>query len=145
MRKLIQEMIHYRNQLPREILPKADAVRQFEARYDDILKKAAEEYDYVPPSKYYMDGYNLFVRLRDYKHNHLLFLHNPLVPTTNNISKRLLRGFKRKQKQVMSFRSNDGIVHFCDSFSVLNSLRAKNVNMFEKLKSLFDICSPALG
>lgn len=145
MRKLIQEMIHYRNQLPPEMLPEADAVRRFESRYDDILKKAAEEYDYVPPSKYYMDGYNLFVRLRDYKHNHLLFLHNPLVPTTNNISERLLRGFKRKQKQVMSFRSDDGIAHFCDSLSVLNSIRAKNDNMFERLKSFFDNRLPALG
>ena len=122
MRKLIQEMIHCRNLYPPESLPEEEVVREFEKRYDDILEKAREEYEDVPPSKYYMDGYNLFIRLRDYKHNHLLFLYNPLVPTTNNISERLLRGFKRKQKQVMSFRSDDGIVYFCDCLSMLNSL-----------------------
>ena len=145
MRKLIQEMIHCRNQAPPDSLPEEEVVREFEARYDAILEKAQEEYEDVPAGKYYMDGYNLFIRLRDYKHNHLLFLHNPLVPTTNNISERLLRGFKRKQKQAMSFRSDDGIVYFCDSLSMLNSLRAKSDNMFENLKSLFESSSPVPG
>ena len=145
MRKLIQEMIHCRNQAPPDSLPEEEVVREFEARYDAILEKAQEEYEDVPAGKYYMDGYNLFIRLRDYKHNHLLFLHNPLVPTTNNISERLLRGFKRKQKQVMSFRSDDGIVYFCDSLSILNSIRAKSDNMFENLKSLFESSPPVPG
>ena len=145
MRKLIQEMIHCRNQAPPDSLPEEEVVREFEARYDAILEKAQEEYEDVPAGKYYMDGYNLFIRLRDYKHNHLLFLHNPLVPTTNNISERLLRGFKRKQKQVMSFRSDDGIVYFCDGLSMLNSLRTNRDNMFEDLKSLFGSCSPVPG
>ena len=145
MRELIREMIHCRNQFPPDSLPEENVVRQFEARYDSIIEKAAQEYDDVPPNKYYMDGFNLFVRLRDYKRNHLLFLHNPLVPTTNNISERLLRGFKRKQKQVMSFRSDDGIVYFCDSLSVLNFLRAKNDNMFENLISLFGNTLPVLS
>ena len=145
MRKLIQEMIHCRNKLPPEALPEENVVSKFEAHYDSILEKAAKEYEDVPPSKYYMNGYNLFIRLRDYKRNHLLFLHNPLVPTTNNISERLLRGFKRKQKQVMSFRSDDGIVYFCDSLSVLNSLRANNGNMFHNLISIFGKTLPVLG
>ena len=143
--QLIREMIHCRNLSPPESLPEEEVVTEFETRYDAILEKAQEEYDDVPPSKYYMDGYNLFIRLRDYKHNHLLFLHNPLVPTTNNISERLLRGFKRKQKQVMSFRSDDGIVYFCDSLSILNSIRAKSDNMFENLKSLFESSPPVPG
>ena len=142
MRKLIREMIHSRNQLPPDSLPEEDVVRQFEARYDSILETAAKEYEDVPPSKYYMNGYNLYLRLRNYKRNHLLFLHNPLIPTTNNISERLLRGFKRKQKQVMSFRSDEGIVYFCDSLSMLNSLRANSDNMFENLISIFGNSMP---
>lgn len=35
--------------------------------------------------------------------NHLLFLHNFKVPATNNEAERLLRGYKRKQAQAVSF------------------------------------------
>ena len=42
-------------------------VKELESRYDEILNKAAEEYEYEPPSKYYKDGYNLYLRLRKYK------------------------------------------------------------------------------
>lgn len=144
MRELIREMIHCRNQLPPGTLPDEAAVIQFEKRYDEILNKAADEYEYVPPTKYYMDGYNLFVRLRDYKHNHLLFLYNPDVPTTNNISERMLRGFKRKQKQIMSFRSDENLSYCCDSLSMLNSIRAKSDNMFADLASIFGNPLPVL-
>lgn len=37
-------------------------ISAFEARYDEILKKATDEY--VLPSKYYRDGYNLYRRMR---------------------------------------------------------------------------------
>lgn len=46
---------------------------KFEARYDRIVEKAKEEYEYIP--------------------------------ATNNEAERLLRGYKRKQKQAVTFRS----------------------------------------
>ena len=115
MRQLINEMIHFKNELdpddnrnPDEIEP--EKVAGFEARYDEILNLAADEYEYEPPNmKYYPDGFNLHKRMMEYKDNHLLFLHDKNVEPTNNLSERLLRTFKRKQHQVMTFRSHEGL------------------------------------
>mgnify|MGYP000326175732 FL=1 len=37
--------------------------------------------------------------------NHLLFLHDSRIPATNNEAERLLRNYKRKQAQAVTFRS----------------------------------------
>ena len=99
MYSLMQEMIHYRNSLSESELPASAKVSDFEDRYRKILLKASEEYEYVPPGKYYRDGYNLYRRLDEYMENHLLFLHDMKVPATNNEAERLLRKYKRKQAQ----------------------------------------------
>ncbi|HBC31320.1 MAG TPA: transposase [Clostridiales bacterium] len=88
MRELIQEMIHYRNNLETDTAPDPDKVAEYETKYQDILEVAKEEYEYEPPSNYYKDGYNLYRRLHKYKESHLLFLHDMMVPTNNNLSER---------------------------------------------------------
>ena len=145
MRSLIQEMIHYRNGLPPDSPLCEASIQAFEKRYDEILSLAQNEYEDVPPSDYYPDGYNLFLRLREYRHNHLLFLHNRDVPTTNNLSERLLRGYKRKQKQVMTFRSDDNLQYLCDCLGVLNSLRIKSSNMYYDITKIFNNTPPVLS
>lgn len=138
MRELIQEMIHYRNGLsPGETL-NADKVRGFEYRYKAILGTAREEYEYEPPSKYYRDGYNLYVRLEEFMENHLLFLHDMNVPPNNNLSERLLRVFKRKQKQVMTLRSFDSLGYLCNSMGMIASLRADGRNLFASVAEFFN-------
>jgi len=89
MRTLFREMIHFINGLcsedernPDEIDP--GRVEALEARYNEILALAKEEYEYEPPTKYNKDGFNLYKRLEEYKANHLLFLHDRRVPATNN-------------------------------------------------------------
>ncbi len=91
MRALLQEMIHFKKSLdlgdmrnPDEIDP--SKVKEFEARYDKILEIAREEYEYVPPSKYYREGFNLYSRMLKYKSNHLLFLHDRRVSHSNNVA-----------------------------------------------------------
>lgn len=107
MRELLREMIHYRNENESDMDP--ETVTDFENRYIKVLETAREEYEYVPPSKYCKDGYKLYLRMRKHSKEHLLFLHNVNVPSTNNIAERFLRGYKRKQWQVMSFRCFDTI------------------------------------
>lgn len=75
--------------------------KSFTDEYDNILDVAAEEYKLRPPSKEYLDGFNLQKRLRDYKAAHLYFLTHSDVDYTNNISERGLRKFKRKLKQAV--------------------------------------------
>ena len=138
MRELMQEMIHYRNNLEYGTDPDSDKVAEYEIRYQKILDGAKEEYEYEPPSDYYKEGYNLYRRLHKYKESHLLFLHNMLVPTNNNLSERLLRVFKRKQRQVMTFRSFDSVHNFCNSMGMINLLCTKGKNLYTGIASIFD-------
>lgn len=137
MRRLVQEMIHYRNGMRTDAGMNPEKVKNYEGRFLDILTIAHKEYEYEPPSAYYKDGYNLFRRLRDYMDNHLLFLHNEMVPTNNNLSERLLRIFKRKQKQAMTFRSFDSIVYICDCLSMIETFHMQGKNLFQSVSSFF--------
>lgn len=138
MRGLIQEMIHYRNSLDSEAPPDVNCVEKFEASYRDILAIAQREYEYEPPAKYYKDGYNLYKRLDEYMGNHLLFLHNADVPSDNNLSERLLRVYKRKQKQVMTLRSFDSLDYLCRSMSMIALLRTKSENLYTNIAKIFN-------
>ena len=132
MHSLIQEMIHYRNGLSESEEPDPQTVSEFEERYKTILSIAGDEYDYEPHGKYYRDGYNLYKRMKKYKKDHLLFLHNKNVPATNNEAERLLRKYKRKQAQAVSFRSPSSIDHLCKCMSMLVLMRRKEqANLFQ--------------
>ena len=142
MRELIREMIHFRNSLdpdddrdPDQIAP--DEVAVFEARYDKTLDLAKDEYEYEPPTKYYIDGFNLYKKLQTYKSEHLLFLHDRRVPHNNNLAERLLRVMKRKQSQAMTFRSNCGLDYFCQSLGIIASLRTQGENLYDSVSLIF--------
>jgi hypothetical protein len=138
MRSLVQEMIHYRKSLSNEAGPDENKVSDFEARYMEILQKAKEEYDYIPPNEYYKEGYNLYLRMEKYMSNHLLFLRDHRVPATNNEAERLLRSYKRKQQQAVSFRSQDSIDYLCQCMSVLVRMRqTEESNIFRRVSEIF--------
>lgn len=138
MYSLLQEMIHYRNSLPADASPDSSKVEKFEEQYRNTLQKAKDEYEYIPPSDYYKDGYNLYQRMEKYMHNHLLFLHDHRVPATNNEAERLLRSYKRKQQQAVTFRSQDSIDYLCQCMSMLVMMRQNGErNIFEKVSEIF--------
>jgi hypothetical protein len=138
MRELLRKMIHYRNGLdPGENID-PDKVAAYEAMYTQILNVAKEEYEYEPPSAYYREGYNLSKRLNEYMENHLLFLHDKRVPSDNNLSERLLRNYKRKQKQVMTFRSFENLEHLCCCMGVLMSLSSQDQNLYKHVATIFN-------
>ena len=137
MRALLQEMIHYRNSLPLGEICDNAIVEDYEKRYSELLKKAKEEYESIPASNYYKDGYNLYLRMEEYRTNHLLFLHDMRVPPTNNEAERLLRIYKRKQRQAVSFRSFDSIDFLCQCMSMLVLMRKKEENIFDKVSQIF--------
>jgi hypothetical protein len=144
MRELIREMIHFRKGLPDDGKSPGESspekVGAFEKRYDEILEKAREEYEHEPPEgKYaYRDGYNLYKRMVKYRSEHLLFLHDRNVPWTNNHSERPLRKFKRKQKQVMVFRSFESLEYLCQCMGVIESMRLRGDNLFECIAGIFE-------
>jgi hypothetical protein len=144
MRELIRETIHFRKSLdpdddrdPDEIDP--DKVAEFEKKYDEILNAAKDEYEYEPPSKYYKKGFNLYKKMLRYRDNHLLFLHDRRVPHSNSLAERLLRVLKRKQHQVMTFRSFEGLAYLCQSLGVIASLRSRGKNLYNSVSSIFSM------
>jgi len=150
MRELIREMIHFRKSLdpedrrnPDEIDPAR--VKELEAKYDKILETANAEYEYEPPmGKYaYKDGHNLSKRMRKYRSEHLLFLHDHMVTHSNSLSERLLRIYKRKQHQVMSFRSFGGLEGLCNALGTIATLRTQGKNLYESVAAVFEL--PANG
>ena len=135
---LLKEMIHYRNGLRPEEECSKEKVKEFEKKYLEILNIAKNEYEYEPPSDYYRDGFNLYKRMYEYMENHLLFLHDTRVPTTNNEAERDLRSYKRKQKQAVSFRSFESINYLCQSMSMLLMMRKKDeANLFDRVSKIF--------
>lgn len=139
MHALVTEMIHYRNETAIQTEPDLSQISEFETRYDEILKKATDEYEYVLPSKYYREGYNLYRRMEKFKRAHLRFLYDYTIPTTNNTAERYLRNYKRKQKQAMSFRSFASIEDLCDGKSVLIKIRNNDgANVFQEVAQRFD-------
>ena len=137
MHALFQEMLHYRNGLG-EDEPDPVIVADFETRYDEILDKAAEEYEANPPSAYYREGYNLSVRLREYKESELLFLHDKRVPANNSLCERLARVYKRKQKQAIVLRSQKSLEYICDGLSTVYLLRNNTRNVYQEIAAIFE-------
>lgn len=138
MHELFREMLHYRNGLEEDETPDTAIVEDFERRYDEILDTAAEEYAANPPGDYYREGYNLSVRLREYKESELLFLHDKLVPANNSLCERLARVYKRKQKQAMVLRSQKSLEYICDSLSTVYLLRTDAKNVYQEIADIFE-------
>ena len=141
MHKLFRAMLHYRNGLGDEELDPSIAA-EFEKSYDEILGKAEREYEETPPTDYYREGYNLFLRLREYKKNELLFLHDKRVPANNSLCERLARVFKRKQKQAITLRSQNSLNYICDGLSIVYLLRSKNTDVYQAISEIYERKSP---
>lgn len=134
MRKFLQTMIH-KVKSNREI--SGDKIIEYERRYDELIKIAESEYKNHPPTKYYCEGYNLFKRMKEYRDNHLLFLHNPEVEYTNNLSERLLRIFKRKMKQAVTFRSSNSVTYLCEALGIIETGHARGDSIYQITKNAF--------
>jgi len=142
MLEQLRKMIHYRNGLGPGNKADPFIVADFEAGYKDTLVCAEQEYGRDPPSRYYRDGYNLYRRLDEYAESHLLFLHDLQVPSDNNRAERMLRIFKRKQRQAMSFRSFENLGFFCDGLGIIASLRQQEQSLLPSMAAMFNRVAP---
>ena len=135
MHELLQKMIHT---VKKNILdvPK-DKINLLADKYISILDTATEEYEKNPPAKDFMDGYNLYKRLRDYLTGHLYFLSHPEIDYTNNISERQLRKFKWKQKQAVVLRGDTGGQHICDALTIIETAKMQHLNIYDAVEAAF--------
>jgi len=137
MLELFRKMLHYRNSLPENEDLSPCTVSEFEEEYGRILETAEKEYADEPPGDYYREGHNLFLRLRKYKENELLFLHDKRVPANNSLCERLARVYKRKQKQAVTLRSQENLCYICDSLSIVYLLRSNEENVYQKIAEIY--------
>lgn len=138
MLEWIQKAIHRWKEIPEGEQLSQEELSELLDSYDKIMQKAKEEYEYEPPSGYFRDGYNLYLRLSKDKEDYVLFLKEPSVPPTNNLAERCGRKYKRKSHQVIVFRSQSGSVYYCDGLSVIESLRHQNANVYEEIAKRFN-------
>ena len=139
MKELIQKMIHETKQSRADCTKTIgeEKISGFEKLYDTILELASEEYKKNPPTKYYRDGFNLAKRMKKYRDEHLLFLHEENVDYTNNLAERLLRQLKRKMKQVGTFRSHENLEYFCNMLSIIQTTKMNSGSVYQKMVEAF--------
>ena len=138
MLELFRKILHYRNGLPESESLSPATVSKFEEEYDSILETAEKEYADEPPGDYYREGYNLYLRLKKYKKNELLFLHDKRrVPANNSLCERLTRVYKRKQRQAVTLRSQENLCYICDSLSIVLLLRSNGENVCKEIAEIY--------
>lgn len=138
MLEWIKGAIHYSNSLAGGMDADGENVRERMEEFGKILEKAKEEYEYVPPSKYYMEGYHLYKRMAESPDDYLLFLKDPSIPPTNNAAENAARKYKRKNAQAMCFRSEKGRDNYCDGLSVIEGMKLKNENLYAGITDRFN-------
>lgn len=138
MHDLLKEMNTVRNKAEGKHLSE-EQIMEFEKRYDEILEIAEKEYYDNPPGEYYRKGINLATEMKEYKKEMLLFLHNPEVDFTNNVSENNARKIKRHIVAMGTFRGsgNESGEAYCASMSVLQSTREKGENVVKTVRDIF--------
>ena len=134
MKKFLQETIH---EVKNGSLDEKQ-IRKKKKRYEEIIRTGLKEYAEHPPNDYYMDGFNLLMRMREYKDSTLYFLDHPQVDYTNNISESLCRKIKRKIRAVTTFRSDESLSCYCDGLSIIETARCQDYNIFTRICEIFN-------
>ena len=68
----------------------------------------------------------------------ILFLRDVSVPPTNNVEEMVGRKYKRKMAEVMCFRSLKGSERCCDCLSIMESIKASGVRLYEGIQEQFE-------
>lgn len=82
-------------------------------------------------------GHNLLLRLFHYKQDVLRFLHDPVVPFTNNDAERDLRMMKCKQKISGGFRTSQGAEQFARIRGFISTIRKRGINVLNSIQAIF--------
>lgn len=114
-------------------------LERLEARFDELLAFAKHERKQHPTRFRWaaQEETSLLNRLKKYKQNHLLFLHDFRVPFDNNMSERDLRKCKNRQKMAGGFRTAHGLDIFCSLLSVAETCKRQAINLMSAFRLLF--------
>jgi transposase len=126
----------------------AAAVVAFEHRYEAALQAGYRVNPRPPPPPVGASGkkrgrpaqpppLNLLDRLRDFKTETLVFMHDFRVPFDNNLAERDVRMVKVKQKVSGGFRTAEGARGFAQLRGYLSTARKQAVNVFTAIHDAF--------
>lgn len=121
-----------------------EALAKYEARYDAILDNAEVQAANTRGRYARRAEKALIKRLRRYKANHLLFLHDFRVPFSDNMSERDLRKCKNRQKMSGGFRSAGGVRMYCSIMSVIETIKRRGMDILGTIALMF-AGKPAIG
>ncbi len=124
-----------------------DVIVALEQRYDDVLSSGYLVNPRPPPPDpkqpkkrgrpAQTPPLNLLDRLRDFKPQTLMFLHDPRVPFENNQAERDVRMVKVKQKVSGGFRTLEGAKNFVQIRGYISTARKNAVNVFSAIRDAF--------
>ncbi len=141
MISLLVEMNRYRKRLIAQSqtgIPK-DTLNRMERRYDALLEEAEVERErcHSCPKWALKEEKALIKRLKKYKDNHLLFLHDFAVSFDNNLSERDLRKCKNRQKMSGGFRTGLGRAIFCSVMTITETCKRQGKDLLEAFSCIF--------
>lgn len=115
-----------------------EALRNYEERFDAILEEGFGQNRKTKGKIAKQEEMKLLNRLKKYKKNHLLFLHDFRVPYSNNMSERDLRKCKNREKMAGGFRKKEGRQMFCRILSFVETVKRRKKNLFASIVTLFN-------
>jgi len=140
MRKFLLGLNEYRKKLmangENEI--NGEKLEKYSLKYDEILKNGYEQNKKIKSKYNKSEELKLLNRLTKYKENHLLFLYNFDIPFDNNLSERVLRHVKNKQKISGYFKSMEGLQNYLDIKSIIITCKNKSLDFYKIIKNIFE-------
>ncbi len=138
LKSWIKKTLSYWESISKGAAKDPELVDGFLLEYDEIMLTGKKEYEDEPPNEYFMEGYNLWKRMYEEKDRYVLFLKDTSVEPDNNLAERYARKFKRKNAQVMCFRSQNGVNRFCDGISITESIKSRGENLYDAVSERFN-------
>ena len=149
MWRFLRFALRYRHAYEEEAIP-AERLIRLKRLYRQIIREGIRYHKQLPEYAKKSQrgrtakrtGYNLVLRLWNYRADVLRFLTNLLVPFTNNQAERDLRMMKCKQKISGGFRSEKGAQIFSRIRGFISTARKQGWNVFESIQQVIRGCTP---
>ena len=115
-----------------------EIIRQISDEYDEIMVEGWLQHRFTQ-HKYNIEREETFLRrIGRYKNHHLRYLFNFEVDWSNNISERDLRAAKMHSNVTGGFRTETGLDRYCNGFSVIQTMRKQQINIFRGIQWIFE-------
>ncbi len=115
-----------------------EKLARYEERYDQLLEEGEKQHQNTKGRAAGREERKLLNRLKKYKDNHLMFLHDFEVPYSDNMSERDLRKCKNREKMAGGFRSMKGMAMYCSIMSVIETVKRRSMNVYHSIANLFE-------